>query len=313
MTKFFTLIPLFLTLISCHTPPPESSVLNVASGKVERIEQFPTDLVTPRTIDIWLPEGYSTQKSYAVLYMHDGDMLFDSTITWNKQEWGVDETCSQLLQAGKIQDCIVVGIWNSGPERHSDYFPQKAFDLLPAPFRDSLLQEGARSSGELLYPAGIRSDKYLRFLVEELKPFIDATYATRTEKEYTFIAGSSMGGLISLYALCEYPEVFQGAACLSTHWPGIFTLDNNPIPEAFYTYLAQSLPNPATHQIYFDYGTETLDALYEPCQKTVDQILVEQGWQEPNWITRKFEGHDHSERSWQRRLDIPLQFLLGTR
>ena len=70
-----------------------------------------------------------------------------------------------------------------------------------------------------------------------------------------------MGALISLYALCEYPDVFAGAACLSTHWPGLFSMDNNPVPGAFFSYLKKSLPSPGKHRIYFDHGTETLDAM----------------------------------------------------
>ena len=88
------------------------------------------------------------------------------------------------------------------------------------------------------------SDNYLKFIVEELKPFIDSTYSTLIDKENTFIAGSSMGGLISMYAVCEYPNVFGGAACLSTHWPGTFEVENNPIPEIFYNYLTNNLPKP---------------------------------------------------------------------
>jgi len=108
-----------------------------------------------------------------------------------------------------------------------------------------------------------------------------------------------MGGLISMYAICEYPDVFGGAACLSSHWPGTFTLDNNPIPQAFYNYLKKNLPSPKTHKIYFDYGTKTLDAMYPPLQEQVDIIMKSKGFTSKSWITKKFEGEDHSERAWQ--------------
>lgn len=162
-----------------------------------------------------------------------------------------------------------------------------------------------------LFKTAISSDNYLKFMVKELKPFIDSTYSTLTEKEHTFVAGSSMGGLISMYALCEYPDVFQGAACLSTHWPGIFDTINNPIPSKFVAYLDENLPDPKTHKIYFDYGTETLDALYGPFQTMVDSIMVKHNYNQENWKTLKFEGEDHSERAWNKRLDIPLKFLLS--
>jgi hypothetical protein len=114
-----------------------------------------------------------------------------------------------------------------------------------------------------------------------------------------------------MYAICEYPEVFGGAACLSTHWPGIFEMKNNPIPHAFYTYLESHLPNPKKHKIYFDYGTATLDAMYPPLQKEVDRIMKAKGWTSKNWMTREFVGEDHSEKAWRKRLDIPVTFLLG--
>ena len=112
----------------------------------------------------------------------------------------------------------------------------------------------------------VNSDNYLKFIVKELKPFVDKNFSVSSDKANTFIAGSSMGGLISLYAICEYPDVFEGAACLSTHWPGVFNADHNPIPKAFMDYLKKHLPDPKTHKIYFDYGDQTLDAMYGPFQ-----------------------------------------------
>ena len=146
--------------------------------------------------------------------------------------------------------------------------------------------------------------------MEELKPFIDKTFPTLPDVNNTFVAGSSMGGLISLYAICEYPEVFGGAACLSTHWVGTFATDNNPIPAVFMNYFGSHLPNPANHKIYFDYGDKTLDALYKPFQLKMDQIMKLNGFTSKNWITKEFQGADHSEKSWCKRLDIPVVFLL---
>ncbi|NTW26607.1 MAG: alpha/beta hydrolase, partial [Lentimicrobium sp.] len=264
--------------------------------------------VDARNIDVWLPDGYTEHKKYAVLYMHDGQMLFDSTINWNKQEWGVDETIGRLLNENKIKDCIVVGIWNT-PKRHAEYFPQKPFQSLSQVQKDSVnkeLQDLGRTS-EVFQPV---SDNYLKFIVNELKPFIDQTFSTLPGPENTNISGSSMGGLISMYALCEYPEVFGGAACLSTHWPGVFSMDNNPVPDAFVNYLKEYLPDPETHKIYFDYGDQTLDALYPPLQKKADEVMIAKGFTKSNWETRFFPGEDHSEISWGRRLDIPVAFLL---
>lgn len=281
-----------------------------SSGKIIRIDSFPSKYVTARNIDVWLPDGYSESKKYAVLYMHDGQMLFDSTITWNKQEWMVDETVSSLLNKKTIRDVIVVGVWNGGKTRHIDYFPQKPFESLAQAEQDSLYKKNRPNGASVFNDEKVKSDNYLKFLVEELKPRIDSQFSTLKNKQNTFIAGSSMGGLISMYAICEYPNVFGGAACLSTHWPGIFTLENNPIPQAFFNYLKERLPASKTHKIYFDYGTKTLDAMYQPLQEQVDLIMKSKGFTNKNWITKKFEGEDHSEKAWQKRLYIPFTFLL---
>jgi len=283
----------------------------VISGKLERMENFKSNYVTPRNIDVWLPENYSENKKYAVLYMQDGQMLFDAETTWNKQAWNVDDVLSKLLKEGKIQNVIVVGIASDGNTRHIDYFPQKAFESLTQIEQDSIYKSN-RTNGQSVFNNGkVNSDNYLKFIVNELKPIIDKKYFVYTDAKHTFIAGSSMGGLISMYAICEYPNIFGGAACLSTHWPGIFTVKDNPIPNAFFKYLKAHLPNPKNHKIYFDYGTETLDAMYEPFQLKVDEIMKSKGFSSKNWITQKFEGADHSEKSWYKRLYIPILFLLG--
>lgn len=291
-----------ITTTYAQVPTPQQ-------GRIVRHENFPSAHVTPRNVDVWLPAQYDPQKKYAVLYMQDGQMLFDSTLTWNKQEWGVDETLSQLMSENKIKDCIVVGIWNGGRSRHAEYFPQKPFESLSAS-QQEMVYNAYRSNGQsIFFGIPIMSDRYLNFLTQELKPFIDKTYATKTDRSNTFIAGSSMGALISLYAICEYPSIFGGAACLSTHWPGLFTMENNPVPGAFFSYLEQSLPSPTRHRIYFDHGTETLDSMYASLQKSVDLVMAKKGYKSKQWISRSWPGQDHSERSWRGRFALPASFF----
>ena len=281
-----------------------------SSGRIIRTENFSSKHVPARNVDVWLPDNYTASKKYAVLYMHDGQMLFDSSITWNKQEWGVDETLNQLMQQNKIRDCIVVGIWNGGKSRHPEYFPQKPFEALSKE-EQQLVYSAYRSGGQSIFSGlPISSDNYLKFLVEELKPFIDKNYSTKTDASNTFVAGSSMGGLISLYALCEYPTIFGGAACLSTHWPGLLSIENNPVPAVFFSYLKNHLPSAKQHRIYFDHGTETLDSMYASLQLQVDAIMKQKKYRPSNWISRSWPGQDHSEKSWRSRLDVPLAFLL---
>jgi enterochelin esterase-like enzyme len=165
------------------------------------------------------------------------------------------------------------------------------------------VREAAARYNEKLREPSV-ADAYLAFLVDELKPFVDAGYRTLPDQTHTFVMGSSMGGLISLYALTEYPQAFGGAGCLSTHWPagGAGLVD----------YFGEVLPAPGAHKLYFDFGTETLDHTYEPFQTRLDGHLRRAGYTPGrDWLTRKFPGADHSESAWRERVHLPLEFLLG--
>lgn len=281
----------------------------VSQGSLQRLENFPSKLVPPRHIDIWLPAGFNPAQNYAVLYMHDGQMLYDANSTWNKQEWRVDETAQALISGGKVRPFIVVGVHNADLNRHAEYFPQQPFLSLPAATQQNLYQLEPQP-GQKLFQREVYSDAYLKFLVTELKPYIDSHFPVLTDRANAFILGSSMGGLISLYAISEYPQVFGGAACLSTHWPGIFPDKDNPVPAAFFRYMQHHLPKAGQHKLYFDYGDQTLDALYPPLQRQADQIMQQLKYPPALWQSRFFPGEDHSEQAWAKRLDIPLQFLL---
>jgi esterase/lipase superfamily enzyme len=257
-----------------------------------------------------LPLGYNKNKKYAVFYMHDGQMLFDPSTTWNKKSWLMDSSITKLIKEDKISEVIVVGIWNGGERRHSEYFPQKPFEMLNMDQKASIKEAVRKNNASVFNNYEINSNNYLKFIVEELKPYIDKNFSTKTNSDNTFIAGSSMGGLISMYAICEYPNVFGGAICMSTHWPGIFEMENNPIPGAFIQYLNSNLPNAQNHKIYFDCGDQTLDALYPPLQNKVDDVMRKKGYSQKSWMTKYFTNQDHSEDAWSGRIQIPLQFML---
>lgn len=278
----------------------------VASGSLKRIENFQSKFVDARHVDVWLPAGYNPKQKYSVVYMHDGQMLFDSTTTWNKKEWGVDETFGILIKENIIRPCIVVGVWNVPEKRFADYFPQKIIDKIPENTRTTILEKQIKGKPN--------ADNYLKFLVEELKPFIDKTYSTKKDAKNTFVMGSSMGGLISVYALCEYPQIFGGAACLSIHSPlTAYELINDKTDEEvaskFREYLSQNLPKANTKKIYFDYGNLTGDAFYKPYQTKIDAIMTSKGFDTKHWQTREFLGTNHSESAWKARLDVPILFL----
>lgn len=171
---------------------PEFSRKHTASSQVQIMDTafFMPQLNRYRSIRIYLPEGYAnSKKKYPVMYMHDGQNLFDeSTAAFG--EWGVDE-CLDSLVRKKKPACIIVGIDN-GPQRFNEYNP---YDF----------EQFGKGEG----------DRYLEFLVQTLKPFIDKQYRTSPAKENTIIAGSSMGGLISYYAILQYPGVFGKAGVFS--------------------------------------------------------------------------------------------------
>jgi len=295
---------LFVNIVSSAQVP------TVSNCSIIRLPYFKSKFVDARNIDVWLPNNYSPSKKYAVLYMQDGKGLFDSSIMWNKQEWGVDETMQRLIDSHQVIDCIVVGIWNAEKKRHLEYFPQKVFNALAKEEVKDILSVN-RANGEAVFANDtLLADNYLKFLVQELKPFIDTSFSTNSAANNTFIAGSSMGALISMYAICEYPNVFGAAACLSTHWPGIFRVENNPIPDKILKYLAANLPESKNHKFYFDYGTATLDSLYKPFQLRADAIMKKKGYSSSNWVTKEFIGANHSEKAWSERLAVPLLFLL---
>ncbi len=222
----------------------------------------------------------------------------------------MDDVATELFKIKKTKQFIVVGIWNDEQTRAADYFPQKPFESLSKAEKNTVTAQLQKAGliREIFKP---QSDSYLQFIVNELKPFIDKKYSVYTNRENTFIGGRSLGALVSIYAICEYPAIFGGAACLSTHWVGSLTLENNPVPDAFIAYLDKRLPGPKTHKIYFDCGDQTLDAMYPPIQKRVDSLMLSKGYTAKNWMTKFFPGDAHSERSWTKRLNIPLAFLFS--
>lgn len=284
-----------VTATGADMPAPAPVTGPGVTGTVVRYASMPSVHVEARNVDVWLPPGYGKDpgKRYPVLYMHDGQNLFDPATSYGNVDWAVDEAMTRLIEQGDVREAIVVGVWNT-PKRFQEYMPQRAV-------------QGAKKikmPGFDVRAKEVISDRYLTFLVTELKPFIDANYRTLPDRANTTIMGSSMGGLISQYAMSVYPEVFGGAGCVSTHWPagdGI-ALDD----------FAAHLPDPTTHRYWFDFGTATLDASYEPYQHRADEILRKAGYVEgQNWITKKFEGAEHSEKAWRLRVDQPLRFLIG--
>jgi predicted alpha/beta superfamily hydrolase len=283
-------------------------------GTHEHYADFPSTRVAQREVEVWLPPGYDPRHGrYAVLYMHDGQNLYDGALSISHAAWQVDRHLAALIAAGKVVPTIVVGVRNTAA-RWSEYAPAAAYEVLSDDLK-------AAARGDNAAPL---SDAYVEFLVTELKPFIDAHYPTRRDPAHTFIMGSSMGGLISSYAMARYPTVYGGAACLSTHWPytaNFQLFGSSPatadarldkIGAAYIDWLDGHWPDPATHRIWFDHGTAELDSFYAPFQARVDASLLAHGFRNPeNFVSREYAGAAHNEAAWDARLDEPLIYLLG--
>ncbi len=275
-----------------------------------RYEQMTSAFIESRNVHVWLPDGYHTSKRrYPVIYAQDGQNLFSPAYAFRGQTWGADTALSARMKPDGSGGAIVVGIWNT-PKRRSDYAPVGVEALLPIAVQDRITRE----NGHL--PAG---DAYLRFIVHELKPLIDASFRTQKSRNSTSLIGASRGGMISLYGLCEYPDVFGAAACLSTHWlllsaPSASTdpsLETVAITRALETYLRAKLPQPSSHKIWMDHGTINLDQFYPPYQAHIDQVFKSLKWmQGHDFESRTYVGGDHNEAAWRARLSDPLDFIL---
>ncbi len=265
---------------------------------LERHHSFASAHVAARPIDVWLPPGYADrpERRYPALYMQDGQNLFNPEDSYIGEHWAVSEAMTRLIEAGDAREAIIVGVWNSAA-RKQEYMPEKPYvDLEARNFAEVFLHK---------YEGKPTGDAYLHFLTEELKPFIDRTYRTAPQAADTYVMGSSLGGLTALYAVCERPDIFGGAACLSTHWPiG---------RRAAQAYFRRRMPVPGSHKLYFDYGDEARDyPHYLPYQTEIEAIARTAGYRDGiDLLVRAFEGHEHSEPAWRERVHIPLAFLLG--
>ena len=259
------------------------------TGDVRLHKDFHSNILNNnRDVIVYLPPGYDTHKSqrYSVFYMHDGQNLFDGATSFIPgQEWRVDETAEELIKAGKIEPTIIVGIYNAGAERVNEY----------------------TATRDPKYQAGGKGDLYGRFIVEELKPYIDKTYRTKTDARHTGIGGSSLGGLISLYLGLKYPSIFTRIAVVS---PSVWWADNDIVR------FTENQSRKPPLRIWLDIGTKEGPDSAEAHQQAVDgarllkTTLIRKGWKEnKDFHYMEAEGAEHNEKAWAARTAGILEFL----
>ncbi|HET9399126.1 MAG TPA: alpha/beta hydrolase-fold protein [Sphingomicrobium sp.] len=296
------------------TDDPTNMVPKVSEGRVVAWPALDGGPAGKMTVWVWLPPGYDEAKGkkFPVLYMHDGQNLFDKDLTVYNQEWGMDEAIPRMARQGDLRNWIVVGV-QSPTARYRSLFPQKIFPLLSAGLQK-------RVTGiEINEPKGdLAGDAYLTFMVETVKQRVDREFRTLQGPADTAVMGSSMGGLMAFYAMAEYPEVFGQAAAVSMHIPlaGVEKGEDHQkwaaeAADAFRRYLAASKMRPGRNRLYIDHGTASLDEAYAPYSKTLIPMLEASGWKGPSLMFRTYAGAEHNETAWAQRVDIPLAFLDG--
>lgn len=237
----------------------------------------------PRNVLVYLPPGYGgdPERRYPVLYMHDGQNLMIAEDAFGGVAWGVDETAQRMILAGEIEPIIIVGIYNSGGNRIDEYTPVK-------------------SPGGKMRGRGGKADQYGRMIVEELKPFIDNEYLTKTEREYTGLGGSSLGGLVSLHLGLKRPDVFSRLAVIS---PAVWWANNHMIREV--AQLGERLPL----RIWLDIGKREGSRIKHQV-RALKEILLANGWKNGEDLAY-FEIPEarHDEAAWAARFDAVLKFL----
>lgn len=238
-----------------------------------------------RDVLVYLPTGYrrSPRRRYPVLYLHDGQNVFDAATSFAGVEWGADESAQRLIRQGLIEPLIIVAIANTGEDRIHEYAPTRGMI-------DSGAKRKKRSRGQLR--------RYGRFLLEELKPFIDREYRTKPEAEWTGLGGSSLGGLATLALGLWFPEAFRRLAVMS---PSIWWDDC-----AIYR-IVDELEEKLPLKIWLDTGT--YEAGWERAAVLRDR-LVEKGWRLYEDLQfAEIAGADHSEGAWAARFEAVLRFL----
>lgn len=284
-SRTLSLVAVVLLLFCCTTFAQRPHTL---TGDIRAHPSFHSKILNnDRYVLVYLPPDYETNKKkrYPVIYLHDGQNLFDGATSFIPgQEWRVDETAQRLIAAGKIEPLIIVGVYNAGKDRINEYTPAE----------------------DAKYKMGGKADLYGRMLVEELKPFIDARYRTKRDAEHTGLGGSSLGGLVSLYLALKYPATFGRAAVVS---PSVWFADKQIV------HYVEALPKKSSVRIWMDMGTKEGSTAEEARQavdnaRALQEALIKKGWKAGKDLNYfEAEGAEHNEGAWAVRVEPILTFL----
>ena len=250
-------------------------------GELLRHDNFRSKFLrNQRSLVVYLPPGYheQTRRHFPVLYLHDGQNLFDgSTAFILGQDWHVGQTADAEIRAGRVEPLVIVGIYNVGKARIPEYTPTKVPRL-----------------------GGGRADRYGKFLLEEVMPFLHREYRVEGGPGRTGLGGSSLGGLVSLYLGMSRSDVFGKIAALS---PSVWW--NQRVIHRF----AESVPIYSRPRIWLDIGTREGPRIVEDVERYRD-VLLHRGWQRGRDLHyERVEGAEHNELAWAQRVAPFLRFL----
>lgn len=260
------------------------------SGDIDRLPALPSRHVDAREVQVWLPPRYALQpqRRYPVLYLHDGQNVFDAQGAG--AEWQVDETAQRLVLAGAIEPMIIVAVASTG----------RRFDqLTPVAARRGGAQSSAASSAASGTQVGGGAPRYASFLVEELKPIIDARYRTKREAQHTAVGGSSLGGLVTMWLLRHHAATFGAGLVVS---PSVWWADEWILQDV--AAMAADAPKP---RVWLDIGSLEGDQMIAGARRLRD-LLQTSGWP-LRYLEQPGAGHD--ELAWAARVEAMLKFLYG--
>jgi len=253
----------------------------VTPPDLHRREKFRSRFLrNQRDLIVYLPPRYheQPQRRFPVLYMHDGQNLFDGATSFVPgMDWHVGHTADDFILTGVVQPLIIVGLYNVGKVRINEYTPTKAPRL-----------------------GGGRADRYAKFLIQEVMPFIHQEYRALPDPRVTGLGGSSLGGLLSLYLGLKHPQIFGRLAALS---PSVWW--NQRVIHRF----AAAAPVEPRPRIWLDIGTKEGPRIVPDVEQFRD-ILLQKGWQLGKDLSyQRIEGAEHNEAAWAQRVGPFLQFL----
>jgi predicted alpha/beta superfamily hydrolase len=256
------------------------------TGNIKRHRAFPSKILgNRRDVLVYLPRGYRrfSRRRYPVLYLQDGQNVFDAATSFSGVEWGVDEAAERLIKENLIEPLIVVAVANTGEQRIDEYAPTRGVI-------DAKAKRKKRSKG--------LARKYGHFLMDELKPYIDRKYRTNPGAEFTGLGGSSLGGLVTFAIGILYPQVFGRLMVMS---PSIWWDDF-----AIYR-LVDSIQQKPPLKVWLDTGTA--EPGWNQARELVNRLL-EKGWKlQKDLQYMEAPGADHSEAAWAARVEPALRFL----